>query len=504
MRDAIYSNCDWILGPCCVWSIMLHRLTVHWGASMPSMWHRFAERGDDSQTRAIIQALVREGVNTHMLDLDDVSEPGILFFDQVDQALCDLVRQLSRNGLERVLAVAISHTALMGESAWRLLHSGASDVFAWDHSDNPACEIAARFERWRAVDDILRSDLVRDNLVGKNPAWISVLRQTIEVAKFTDASILVCGESGTGKELVARLIHALDAQRKHHDLIILDCTTIVPELSGSEFFGHERGAFTGAVTSRDGAFALADGGTLFLDEVGDLPLALQAELLRVVQERTYKRVGSNTWQKTNFRLVCATNRDLQSEIAQGRFRTDLYYRIASWICRLPPLRQRPEDILRLTIHFLRNLGSGAESPKIDQTVRDYLVQRSYPGNVRDLKQVVSRMSYRHVGVGPITAGDIPEEERPPAGRGPREWRDNYFELAIRRAIAMGVGLKEISQTAADTAIGIAVGDANGSLPRAARQLGVTDRALQMRRAARRQSGSETGSSATPPPLKDSA
>lgn len=216
----------------------------------------------------------------------------VAFWDpQVDQALCDLLRHLSRNGLERVLAVAISGTALMGDGAWRLLRSGASDVFAWDHSDNPASEIAARFERWEAVDDILGSDLVGDNLIGRNPVWISVLRQTIEVANFTDASIMVCGESGTGKELVARLIHTLDARRKNHDLVILDCTTIVPELSGSEFFGHERGAFTGAVISRDGAFALADGGTLFLDEVGDLPLALQAELLRVVQERTYKRVG---------------------------------------------------------------------------------------------------------------------------------------------------------------------------------------------------------------------
>jgi transcriptional regulator with GAF, ATPase, and Fis domain len=468
------------------------------------MWHRFAERGDASQMNAMLQALVGVGVRTHPLDSDVVSGPGILFFCEVNQALCDLLRQLSRNGLERVLAVAISNTALAGESAWRLLHSCASDVFAWDHSDNPASEIVARFERWEAVDDILRSDLVRDNLVGRNPAWVCVLRQTIEVASFTDASILVCGESGTGKELVARLIHTLDPQRKKHDLIILDCTTIVPELSGSEFFGHERGAFTGAVASREGAFGLADGGTLFLDEVGDLPLALQAELLRVVQERTYKRVGSNTWQKTDFRLVCATNRDLQNEIAQGRFRADLYYRIASWICRLPPLRQRPEDILPLTLHFLRNLRNGAVSPELDQTVCDYLLQRSYPGNVRDLKQVVSRMSYRHVGPGPITAGDIPEEERPQLGRGPKEWRDNNFELAIRRALAMGVGLKEISQTAADTAIGIAVGDANGNLPRAARQLGVTDRALQMRRAARRQSGGDTGYRSTLPLLKDSA
>jgi transcriptional regulator with GAF, ATPase, and Fis domain len=249
---------------------------------------------------------------------------------------------------------------------------------------------------------------------------------------------------------------------------------------------------------------LADGGTLFLDEVGDLPLALQAELLRAVQERTYKRVGSNTWQETDFRLVCATNRDLQHETSQGRFRGDFYYRIASWTCKLPPLRERPEDILPLAFHFLQHLRPGTEELDMDQAVRNYLVQRSYPGNVRDLKQVVSRMSYRHVGPGPITAGDIPEEERPKGEPGPREWRDGHFELAIRRGVAMGVGLKEISQTAADTAVRIAVGDANGNLSRAALQLGVTDRALQMRRAARRQSSGEKDPGAMHSRFEDSA
>ena len=133
------------------------------------------------------------------------------------------------------------------------------------------------------------------------------------------------------------MIHRLDSRLEKRELVIVDCTTIVPELSGSEFFGHERGAFTSAIAAREGAFALADRGTLFLDEVGELPIGLQAELLRVVQERTYKRVGSNAWKNTSFRLVCATNRDLLQEQAHGRFRRDFYYRIAAWTCRLPAL-----------------------------------------------------------------------------------------------------------------------------------------------------------------------
>jgi transcriptional regulator with GAF, ATPase, and Fis domain len=340
------------------------------------------------------------------------------------------------------------------------------------------------------VDAIVTSPVVRDNLVGKSPAWISLLRQIVEVATFTTAPILITGESGTGKELAARLIHALDQRPHKGELIVLDCTTIVPELSGSEFFGHERGAFTGAVSARDGAFALANGGTLFLDEVGDLPLRLQAELLRVVQEHTYKRVGSNVWQETDFRLVCATNRDLQQEESQGRFRRDFYYRIASWTCKLPPLRERPEDILPLADHFLQHLRPNEAAPRMDHPVRDYLLQRTYPGNARDLKQVVSRLSYRHVGSGPITVGDIPAEERPQTHSVPGGWRDEAFESVIRRAAVLGAGLKEITQAASDTAIRTVVTEENGNLRRAARRLGVTDRALQMRRAAERRRSNE--------------
>ena len=181
------------------------------------------------------------------------------------------------------------------------------------------------------------------------------MRELVEVGAFTNASVLIEGESGTGKELLAQLVHDLDLRRQKGDFVILDCAAITPELSGSEFFGHERGAFTGAVNARDGAFALANGGTLFLDEVGELPLTLQAQLLRVVQEHQFKRVGSNTWQRTEFRLVCATNRDLLAGVAEGRFRGDLYHRIAGWVCHVPPLRDRPEDILPLTTHFLSQL-----------------------------------------------------------------------------------------------------------------------------------------------------
>jgi transcriptional regulator with GAF, ATPase, and Fis domain len=225
---------------------------------------------------------------------------------------------------------------------------------------------------------------------------------------------LITGESGTGKELIARLIHTLDPRQNKRDLVVLDGASVVPELSGSEFFGHERGAFTGAVATREGAFALADGGTLFLDEAGELPMTLQAELLRVMQEGSYKRVGSNNWQRTDFRLVSATNRDLLAEEMRGCFRRDFYYRIAGWVCHLSPLRERPEDILPLARRFMEKLRPG-ESYEFDDAAREYLLTRKYPGNVRDLRQLVTRIFYRHVGPGPITVGDIAPRRATPAG-----------------------------------------------------------------------------------------
>lgn len=448
-------------------------------------WLHFFGESDVLFKGKVLESLESAGVSSGLLELDASPGPGVLFFEEITPRLCSFLRDVSRNGLERVLAVTASHSALSEGAIWPLLRAGASDVFAWDHSSDPAGEIAARLNRWKTIDELVESSLVRNNLIGKSPIWKSLLRQIVEVAHFTETSVLIMGESGTGKELAARLIHTLNQRPNKRALVVLDCTTIVPELSGSEFFGHERGAFTGAVTPRDGAFALADGGTLFLDEVGELPFELQAKLLRVIQERTYKRVGGNTWQHTDFRLVCATNKDLLEEVKRGKFRHDLYYRIASFVFNLPPLRERTEDILPLVHHFLQELRPDENPVELDEPVREYMLRREYPGNVRDLKQLVTRVSHRHVGTGPITVGDIPEEERPLEGPGPAAWQDESLERSIRRALALGVGLKEIGRAAEETAIRITVGNENGNLQHAARKLGVTDRALQMRRAARR-------------------
>jgi transcriptional regulator with GAF, ATPase, and Fis domain len=446
-------------------------------------WLHFSGPQDLAGAKALRECLQRAGICVRSLERDGGCGEGILCFSRIDEEFYGFVQELSRNKDVWVLAIPTANTAIDASQMWQLLRAGASDVLVWSSGADLGERIKARLERWRAVDDLVNSRPVQEKLVGASPLWRRVLRQIVEVAGFTSASVLLIGESGTGKELIARLIHELDPRASANELVILDCTTIVPELSGSEFFGHERGAFTGAVGARDGAFALAHRGTLFLDEVGELPMPLQVQLLRVVQEGTYKRVGGNAWQHTEFRLVCATNKDLEHARASGEFRTDLYYRIASWVFRVPSLAERREDILPLTEHFLRLFQPGNTRLELDRPVREYLLSRAYPGNIRDLRQLVGRIRSRHVGPGPITVGDIPPEELPADDLAHRNWRNADFERAVRQALALGAGLKEIGQAATDAALRIALDEENGNLQLAARRLGVTDRALQMRRAA---------------------
>ncbi|MDH4083543.1 MAG: sigma 54-interacting transcriptional regulator [Nitrospira sp.] len=424
----------------------------------------------------------RAGIDLYTPD-EPLSGPGLAIVNEFDPRLRNFLQEARQAGVVRIIAINLPADHASGPATWSLLRAGVCDVLNWDRPDQTACAVAARLARWQIVDTLVTSSEVQNTLVGQSPVALSVLRQLVEAAYFTDSTILLMGESGTGKELAARLIHSLDQRANKGDLVVLDCTTVVPELSGSEFFGHERGAFTGAVTARDGAFALANGGTLFLDEVGDLPLGLQGQLLRVIQERCYKRVGGNTWHRTDFRLICATNRDLRQDIGQGRFRSDLYYRIAGDLFTIPPLRRRAEDILPLARHFTRSFSADSEPPEFDEAVRECFMRRDYPGNIRDLKQLVARIMRRYVGSGPITAGCLPEEERPERGEDPLEWCNEDFERCIRCAIARGIGLKDIGRTAENVAVRIAVADEQGNLQRAAARLRVTDRALQLRQAA---------------------
>lgn len=432
--------------------------------------------------RAVLEAA---GVGLDVAGPDCSAPYCIVLLDEPDESALRLIAERGRGGRKQLLAVEVGRPLRAGE-ALRLLEAGARDVVVWTDDRQSADRIKARLERWAAVDQLMNSDWVRCKAIGESPAWRGKLRELVEAAGFTSAPVLLMGESGTGKELAARLIHELDPRPAKAALQVLDCTTIVPELSGSEFFGHERGAFTGAIAQREGAFALANGGTLFLDEIGELPMPMQAQLLRVIQEGTFKRVGGNNWLRTEFRLICATNRDLEEQVRCGRFRGDLYFRIASLVHTLPPLRDRAEDILPLAQHFMREFRPNEAPPELDEATKDYLVTHQYAGNVRELRQRVARLMHAYVGGGLLSAGHIPKDERRSPDDAFSDWQGSALEGIVRRAIALGTGLKDIGRIVEDLAVSIAVGDADGNLQRAAQMLGVTDRSLQLRRASRRQ------------------
>jgi transcriptional regulator with GAF, ATPase, and Fis domain len=335
--------------------------------------------------------------------------------------------------------------------------------------------------RWDKIDNILKSDLIKNSLVGKSKIWIKLLNDIIESAMFSDLPVLITGESGTGKELIANLIHSIySTSGNSDDLIVVDCTNLSKELAGSELFGHEKGSFTNAIYTRDGAVALADNGTLFLDEIGELPKDLQSMLLRVLQEGKYKRIGSSIWRSSYFRLISATSRDLDEELKKGNFREDLYYRITGSIFRAPSLKERREDIPLLINHFLCEFLKVEEPPPLDTITKEYLLCREYPGNVRELEQLVKRIACKYIGPGNINICDafITEKREIPVEQG--IYHIPTFDTEIRKMLNNGASMQDIKNKIVNTTIRIALEETNGVVTEAAKKLQITKRLIQLR------------------------
>jgi transcriptional regulator with GAF, ATPase, and Fis domain len=254
-----------------------------------------------------------------------------------------------------------------------------------------ASERVSRLEaRVKALTDELDARTGMRRVVGESPQWRQVLRQATQVAA-TDTTVLLLGDSGTGKEVVARYIHRA-SQRADGPFVALNCAALPDQLIESELFGHERGAFTGAIAAKPGLIEQAAGGVLFLDEVSEMPPPAQAKFLRVLQEREFQRVGGTRPLKADVRVVAATNRDLEAAIARGTFREDLYYRLQVFEIRLPRLRDRPDDILPLSQAFLQEIGQGFGRPPagISREAREMLLAYHWPGNVRQLRNALER------------------------------------------------------------------------------------------------------------------
>jgi DNA-binding NtrC family response regulator len=319
------------------------------------------------------------------------------------------------------------------ESAVAAVKAGATDYLAKPFNPDQLRHVVAKALEQRRLRDentYLKGQIAHlfgeRVVVGQSAA----MRRVFEVAQTvgaTDSSVLITGETGTGKEVVARSIHAA-SRRRDRAFVTVNCAAIPPNLLESELFGHRRGAFTGAVYSRRGSFELADGGTLFLDEIGEMALEMQAKILRALEQRRIKRVGSEEDIPVDVRIVAATNKDPEQEIKAGRFREDLYWRLNVVHLVVPPLRERPEDVLPLADHFLAFYTGELKKvvPGFSREVTESLVRYEWPGNVRELRNAIERAVIFAESGQAIRLGHLPaylrQEPSRPAPLAPRGYR----------------------------------------------------------------------------------
>ncbi len=394
---------------------------------------------------------------------------------EVDLALCDL-KMGGMDGMEFVEAVRSLYpdleTIIMTgygtiEAAVEAMRAGAYDFLPKPFKRVQILKILSRALERRSLvveNRRLRAQIESHaggrKIVGNSEGLRRVLELVSQVAA-SEATVLILGESGTGKEVIARALHAA-SDRSRKPFIKVNCSSIPETLLEAELFGHERGAFTGAVKRKPGRFELAEGGTLFLDEIGDVPLEMQVKLLRVLQEREYERLGGTEVLKADVRILAATHRDLRERIEQGLFREDLYYRLAVIPIEIPPLRERREDIPLLAVHFVEKLSKKNRSamPAIVPEAMERLISYDWPGNVRELENVLER------AVVLCKERLIRPEDLPPH-IAPRRSQHNVLKVPL------GTPLREVQDLVIDQTLAIT----NGNKEKAAKLLGVAARTI---------------------------
>ncbi|HEB70586.1 MAG TPA: sigma-54-dependent Fis family transcriptional regulator [Desulfobulbus sp.] len=402
------------------------------------------------------------------LVLSDMKMPGM---DGI--AFMKKIKEFNKN-LPVILITAYAEV----EKAVEAMHLGAFTYLAKPFSNEQLlASIRKAIEHYGLVREIkrLRSEINPrsgfEGMIGKNPSMLAVY-QLIEKVAPTPSSVLITGESGTGKELVARAIHNL-SPRREAPFISVNCASLSHNLLESELFGHEKGAFTDAISMRKGRFELADGGTLFLDEIGEMPASLQAKLLRVLQERAFERVGGNTTLTIDVRILAATNREIKDEVDKGNFREDLYYRLNVIHIHLPPLRERVDDIPALVTHFLqKNAGRlGKDQITISPEALRLLVSLPWEGNIRELENTIERAAI-------LCADDRIEAEdvQPDSTEfSSQKWSSG---LDLAQFVPEGLSLSEVLNGIEEKLVRQALENANNVQARAAEQLGITKSLLQ--------------------------
>ncbi len=361
------------------------------------------------------------------------------------------------------------------EKAVRAMRSGAFNYITKPFNNdellasiNKALEHSALAQENRRLQQEIRGRYSFEGIIGKNRAMRDIYELISRVAP-TPSTVLISGESGTGKELVAKALH-YQGPRAGRPFLSLNCAALPENLLESELFGHERGAFTGAVVMRKGKFEAADTGTLFLDEIGEMPLALQAKFLRVLQEKTIERLGGNKTIKVDVRIVAATNKNLQDEVLEKRFRQDLFYRLNVVSIVIPPLRQRSDDIPLLTEHFVKKYGEQAGRPglTISPAALPVLIRAPWPGNVRELENAIERAAIMCRG-DEIEIEDLDIEG---AGGG-----DQHGPSVID-GVSLNGRLPEVLDAIEERLVSRALREADFVQAQAARDLGITKSLLQ--------------------------
>ncbi|MBS0354838.1 MAG: sigma-54-dependent Fis family transcriptional regulator [Proteobacteria bacterium] len=432
---------------------------------------------DEPHMRRVLEIMLRQMGHTVFSAADGLEALELARQNPLDLIITDmrmphmdgitLLSRLREEGLAVPVIVITAHGTV--ESAVDAMKRGASDYLLRPF-DLEALELAiervlgsARMSRQNAF---LREELNRgwEGFVGTSAPMQAVYQQIRQVAP-SKATVMITGETGTGKELAARAIHAA-SPRAERLFVPINCAAIPAEMLESELFGHEKGAFTGAVKERVGKFELADGGTLFLDELTEMPMALQAKLLRVLQEGTLERLGSNRTIKLDLRMIAATNRDPRQAIADGRLREDLFYRLNVFAIALPPLRERKEDIPGLVAHFAAKHGRLGNTPLAEAGLYEHLASYAWPGNVRELENMVERALVL-------------------AGGGTLRQMHFVFDTPPVAPSGMGVAdgdvpegpMNEVVEALERRMIEAALTRCDGNKTRAAAQLGISERTL---------------------------
>ncbi|QPK65403.1 sigma-54-dependent Fis family transcriptional regulator [Methylomonas sp. LL1] len=424
------------------------------------------------------------GSNDCEAALQELDAVDVVFVGAPDEKQAALLRTVTERTADLPVFLLVEKDAQPVSSAIQQMVTG---VLEWPTVYPVLTELLNNLPQRR---DARKKNLALKGLAGRSKA-IEKTRSLIDQVAKSDATVLILGESGTGKEVVAQALHRA-SMRKDKPFVPVNCGAIPGELLESELFGHEKGAFTGALTSRQGRFELAEGGTLFLDEIGDMPMPMQVKLLRVLQERTFERVGSNKTIQCDVRIIAATHRHLEREIDEKRFREDLFYRLNVFPIEVPALRDRAEDIPYLVNDLVGRMeAANRGSIRLTRNAIALLMQHKWPGNVRELSNLIERLAIIFPG-GLVDAADLPEKfqayevpsgvkldwvelEAPVSQDMPQERRASEESVPVPRGTAIqlpeqGIDLKEYLTDLENELIRQALEECNGVVAHAAKLL----------------------------------